>query len=321
MMPHYMYDRHFYKILTVTTRSRLAIVRVNDQQGEWAGTSMRQEPKDRAMLELEHGFRVVDVHTQLQPDHDTTARGPTTTPGQLERELHQAGIVRAVVFPDVNPGEKYVAANNGVARRSVDRPFVAFARINGSRTLETSSTSRLRNVVTRRQSYHTTPADIEQYAYDDRFHGFVLEPAADGIPDDAVLEQLEAVGLPLIVSGGVDAPPASLVEPILQRDFPVIVAHFGGYPLDRTLMHDMIDRLEHLDNCYLDTSVVRYRDVLERALLEHPDRVFFGSGAPACHPDVAIMEILTLDVSEDKLTRAFSKNACRVIDALSPQFE
>ncbi len=272
------------------------------------------------MLELEHGFRVVDVHARLTPEGERGrgANAVDISPGRLERELHQAGIVRAVVFPGVTPGESYVAANNGVARHSVERPFVAFARINGAKRLETGSRSRVRNAVARRRPHHTTPADVEQYAYDDRFHGFVLDPAVDGVPEESVLEALEAVSLPVIVSGGTEATPAALAETILDRDVPVIVAHFGGYPLDRDLMHDMIDRLGPIDDCYLDTSAVRYRDVLERALLEHPDRVLFGSGAPDCHPDVAIMEILTLDVSEDKLRRAFSKNACRVIDALSP---
>jgi predicted TIM-barrel fold metal-dependent hydrolase len=49
--------------------------------------------------------------------------------------------------------------------------------------------------------------------------------------------------------------------------------------------------------------------------------VLFGSGAPSAHPNVGVMEILTLDVSEDKMHRAFSKNAARVIDALAPEGE
>ncbi|GAB3018903.1 amidohydrolase family protein [Natronobiforma cellulositropha] len=269
------------------------------------------------MLELEHGFRVVDVHTQLTPDAVST-RGRTISPDRLEREMHQAGIVKAVVFPGTTPGRSYVAANNGVARLSVERPFVAFARINGADAATTTATGRFRNAVSRRKEWHTTPDDIEQYAYDDRFYGFTLDPIADGFPDEAVLDRLEDVGLPLVVRGGVGAPPPVLAETLLERSLPVIVAHFGGHPLARESMHEMIDLLDSYDECYLDTSAVRYRDVLERALLEHPDRVLFGSGAPACHPNVAVMEILTLDVSEDKLWRAFSKNACRVVGALAP---
>ncbi|THE64870.1 amidohydrolase [Salinadaptatus halalkaliphilus] len=271
------------------------------------------------MLELEHGFRVVDVYARLTPDGETVLdHRPRISPDRLEREMHQAGITRAVVFPPSQTKTSYLGPNNGVARHSVDRPFVAFARINGTHWPDRTPTGRLHNAVTSRKEYHTTPEDIERYAYDDRFHGFVLDPATDNYPDDDVLAMLEDVGLPVIVQGGSDAPPKSLADTLLDRSFPVIVAHFGGHPLDRSRMHEMIDLLATDDDCYIETSFVRYRDVLERAILEHPDRVFFGSGVPACHPNVALMETLTLDVSEDMFWRVFSKNACRVIDALAP---
>jgi predicted TIM-barrel fold metal-dependent hydrolase len=266
------------------------------------------------MLELEHEFRIVDVHARLAPEEQASIGGRAVSPAQLEREMHQAGIVRSVVFPYATTGTDYVAANNGVARLSVDRPFVAFARINGSQTGGSLPTDRLRNAVSRDKQHHTTARDITQYAYDDRFHGFVLDPATNGYPAEPVLEALEDVSLPVIVSGGTDAPPETLAETLLGRSFPVIVAHFGGYPLDRTATESMIDLLDAYDECYLDTSFVRYRNQLERALLEHPDRVLFGSGAPAAHPNVAVMEILTLDVSEDKLWRAFSKNVDRLAE-------
>lgn len=269
------------------------------------------------MLELEHGFRIVDVYTQLPPDEG--AGENAFTPDRLEREMHQAGITKAVVFPRARSETSYVAPNNGVARHSVDRPFVAIARINGTQGPDGGATDRLRNAVSRRKDHHTTPEDIERYAYDDRFHGFVLDPGVDGYPDEDVLAVLDDVGLPVLVRGGADAPPDALARRVLGHSFPVIVTHFGGHPLDRLLMNEMIDLLSEYDDCYVETSFVRYRRELERALLEHPDRVLFGSGTPACHPDVAVMEILTLDVSEDKLWRCFSKNACRVIDALAPK--
>lgn len=274
------------------------------------------------MLELEHGFRIVDVYTQLSTGEGGS--GDAITPDRLEREMHQAGITKAIVFPPAWPETSYVAPNNGVARHSVDRPFVAVARINGT---QGSTTDRLRTAVRQRldatvtsgrTDYHTTPEDIERYAYDDRFHGFVLDPGVDGYPDADVLAVLDDVGLPVLVRGGTTARPEALSRTLLGRSFPVVVAHFGGHPLDRSLMNEMIDLLTEYDDCYLETSFVRYRRELERALLEHPDRVLFGSGTPACHPNVGVMEILTLDVSEDKLWRCFSKNACRVFDALGP---
>jgi predicted TIM-barrel fold metal-dependent hydrolase len=266
------------------------------------------------MLELEHGFRVVDVHAQLNAAAESPVRGRAIDAEGLEREMHQAGIVRAVVFADPQPEASYLRANNAVARRSAERPFVAFARVNGPRNPGDDPASRLRNLAARRRDWHTSPEDIEQYAYDDRFHGFKLHPARDGLPDEATLDAMDDVGLPVLVHGGRGFPPEAAAETLLDRAFPVVLAHFGGYPLDRELMDRAIDRLEVHDDLYLDTSVVRYREQLERAVREHPDRVVFGSGAPAVHPNVAVMEVLTLDAPEDAMRRVFSKNVERVGD-------
>ncbi|MFB6150288.1 MAG: amidohydrolase family protein [Haloarculaceae archaeon] len=269
------------------------------------------------MLELEHGFRVVDVHARLEPATGRRPREGLGDPERLEREMHQAGVVRSVVSPGHRDGS-YLKANNAIARMSVERPFVAVARVNGARDPSSTPAARLRNLTASRADHHTSPADVEQYAYDDRFVGFKLHPARDGLPDEEVLEQLDAVGLPTIVHGGQGFPPAAVEATLLEYDFPVVLAHFGGYPLDHDLMDRSIDLLDSADELYLDTSFVRFRDHLERAVMEHPDRVLFGSGAPAAHPNVAVMEVLTLDVPEDAMRKVFSKNPGRVIEALTP---
>jgi predicted TIM-barrel fold metal-dependent hydrolase len=268
------------------------------------------------MLELEHEFRVVDTHVRLEPDESRRPDSQTGNPETIEREMHQAGVVRSVVFP--GPREAgYLKANNAVARMSVGRSFVAFARINGARDPGAGTGARLRNLTASREEHHTSPQDIEQYAYDDRFAGFKLNPAVDGLPDEEVLEQFADVGLPVLVHGGERFPPAAIGEHLLEYDFPVIVEHFGGYPMRRELMADAIELLDRAEACYLDTSYVRFRDPLERAIMEHPDRVLFGSGAPANHPTVGVMEVLTLDVPEDSMRRVFSKNPSRAIAELS----
>ena len=273
------------------------------------------------MLELNHGFRVVDVHARLDPtdEAEVASRGRETTPEVLERELRQAGVVRAVVAPGERPaGEGYLQANNAVARLSVDRPFLAFARINGPREPGSAVSSRLRNLASSREACHASPDDIEQYAYDDRFVGFKLHPAKDGLPDDEVMDELADVGKPALVHGGREFPPSAIEQHFLQYDLPVIVGHFGAHPLQRDLMHQSIDLLEEHAHCFLETSAVRYREPLERAIMEHPDRVCFGSGAPNVHPNVAVMEILTLDVPEDAMKKVFSNNPTRVIEELAP---
>ena len=272
------------------------------------------------MLELEHGFRAVDVHARLEPEPNAVAtHGREVSPERLERELHQAGVVRAIVSPGPRERERgYLRANNAVARLSVDRPFLALARINGPRDPGGHTAARLRNLTATREDHHLAPAGVEQYAYDNRFHGFYLNPGRDGLPDDETLDRLDDVGLPVFVRGGESFPPRAAAATLLRRSFPVVLASFGGDPLNRELMSASIDLLDDHDRLYLDTSRVRYRDLLERALLEHPDRVLFGSGAPEIHPNVAVMELLTLDVSEDLMRRALSKNPARVFEGLAP---
>ncbi|MFB6108626.1 MAG: amidohydrolase family protein [Haloplanus sp.] len=266
------------------------------------------------MLELEHRFQILDVHARLDPDGEP----PGAVPDRLEREMHQAGVVRAVVSPPPRDGG-YLRANNAVARLCVDRPFVAFARVSGPRDPRGTPVARLRNLTASREDYHTSPDDVEQYAYDERFHGFVLDPARDGLPDDETLSRLADVSLPVYVYAGADFSPDAVGETLLRRDLPVVLGSFGGYPLDRDLMTDALDLLSAHDDLFVDTSHVRFRDCLERALREHPDRVLFGSGTPDVHPDVAVMELLTLDVPEDAMRRAFTHNPARVVSALSPQ--
>jgi hypothetical protein len=269
------------------------------------------------MLELEHGFRVVDVNARLDPNaEEVAALGRDVSPERLEREMHQSGVVRAVVSPGSRSGEGYLQANNAVARLSVDRPFLAVARLSGPRDPGAGASSRLRNLTASRQPHHTDPEDVEQYAYDDRFHGFVLAPGRDGLPDDETLAMLEEVGLPVLVHAGESFTPSQARETLLDYSFPVVLTSFGGFPLNRELMTAAIDLLETRDQLYLDTSFVCYRGLLERGLLEHPDRIVFGTGAPDVHPNVGVMEILTLDVSEDALRRVFSKNPARVVPAL-----
>jgi len=272
------------------------------------------------MLELEHGFRVVDCHARLHAGPGRPVRGRTIDGEDLEREMHQAGVVRAVVFPGPQKGEQgYLRANNAVARQAVERPFIAFARIDGPRDPGDGATSALRNFTSSRTDWQTSAEDIEQYAYDDRFHGFKLDPSQDGLPDADVLDVLDDVGLPVLVHGGREFTPTELESALLDREFPVVLAHFGGHPLDRDLMGDAIDLLDRHEDLYLDTAAVRYRELLERAIREHPDRVLFGSGTPATHPNVAVMEMLTLDVTEDAMTKVFGRNPSRVIPGLDSE--
>jgi predicted TIM-barrel fold metal-dependent hydrolase len=262
------------------------------------------------MLELEHGFRVVDVGATLVAERGAS-RGRAVAPDRLERELRQAGVVRAVVTPPSDPGGgDYLAANNAVARRSVDRPFLPFARLSWPR--EPSNPPGERS----RPGNHPDPDSVAQYGYDDRFHGFALDPIRDGLPAPTTLDALGDVGLPVLVTAGRRLPP-SRVAGLCGRGFPVVLGGIGGDPSTRELFATAVDLLERHDDLYLDTGTVRSRALLERALREHPDRVLFASRAGEAHPNVAVMTLLTCSVPEDTMRRAFDANPSRVVPALA----
>jgi len=123
-----------------------------------------------------------------------------------------------------------------------------------------------------------------------------------------VLTRLEAADLPLIVHAGRQFPPEAVERELLDYDMPIVLASFGGYPLDTDLMNETLDLLAEYDRLYVDTSAVRYPGGARTRRLGAPDRVLFGSGAPDdVHPNVGVMEVLTLDVSEDLMRRVFTK--------------
>jgi len=268
------------------------------------------------MLGLEHEFRVVDLAVGLDAgEHADGDYGPETA----ERESHQAGIARSVVVPPVGADgpEGYLAANNAVARGCVERPFVPFARIDGARDPADRPGARLRNLAASREPHHTTPADVEQYAHGDRFEGFVLDPVVDGLPDAAVLDALGDVERPLVVRCGERFPPSAVERHLLGRSLPVVLVHDGATPLSREVARAAVDALARHDRLYLVSSCLRRRAVLEHVLREHPDRVVFGSGAPAVHPNVSVMEVLTLDVPADAMRRVFERTPTRLVPALA----
>lgn len=273
------------------------------------------------MLHPEHSFRVVDVHTRLDPDGVAYGLARYGDPDELEREMLQAGVVKSIVFPATDPetDDAYLAANNAVARLSVDRPFVSFARVTGSQDPDQRVTARLRSLAGGDDRTHTTPTDVQQFHMDDRFVGVVLHPSVDGVPREAVLEALAAAGMPVLVHAGPDFPPAAVEEHLLGRGFDVIIGNLRGHAGEVPLAREAIGLLADHDRCFLETGLIRNRAAIERALLEHPDRVCFGSGAPTVHPNVGLMEVLTVDVSEDIRRRVFSTNATSVVPALGPE--
>ena len=265
------------------------------------------------MLEREHDLRVFDLDAALAPDAGD--RRPTPAE-RLERECRQTGVVRAAVAPPPGDPTEYLRANNAVARLAVSRPFLAVARLAGPRDPSETAAATVRNLTASRAAHHPGPEEIESIAYDDRFHAVRLAPARDGLPDAATLDRLAETGLPALVRAGRGFSPTAAVNTFAARGVPTVLLSFGGYPLDRDLAAEAVDLLADHDDLWLGTAHVPYRDLVERAIHEHPDRITFGSGAPDPHPNVGVMALLTLDAPENLLRRVVTDNPARVVAAL-----
>jgi hypothetical protein len=100
-----------------------------------------------------------------------------------------------------------------------------------------------------------------------------------------------------------------LTEQVMSRySFPVLLAHFGGYPLDRERYARAIALLDEFPQLYLVTSAVWFGAYLEQTLTRDPSRVLFGSDFPAVDPRAARGTIEHLDVPEGAKTLALSEN-------------
>ena len=90
--------------------------------------------------------------------------------------------------------------------------------------------------------------------------------------------------------------------------FPVLLSHFGGYPLDRSRYKACIDWLDRYPNLYLITSAVFFPQYIERAIGAHPDRILLGSDFPAVDPSVARAVLVQLDVPDEFKVLVGSEN-------------
>lgn len=100
-----------------------------------------------------------------------------------------------------------------------------------------------------------------------------------------------------------------LEENVLRHyTFPVLLSHFGGYPLDRKRYSLSIDVLDRFPQLYLVTSCVWFAHYLEKAIKQAPHQVLFGSDSPTINPSAARASVLQLAVPEESKTLVLSEN-------------
>jgi SAM-dependent methyltransferase len=139
--------------------------------------------------------------------------------------------------------------------------------------------------------------------------GLKVKLNASEVPGPEVLQWAERRQVLTMWHVGSTADLEWLQAHVLRRySFPVLLSHFGGYPLDRHRYQACIALLDRCPQLYLITSTVFFTNYLEEAIRRHPHRVLLGSDFPGIDPGVSRAAILALEVPETSKALVVSEN-------------
>jgi predicted TIM-barrel fold metal-dependent hydrolase len=224
----------------------------------------------------------------------------------LLKVTNESGLEKSIVFAHWHKG--YKKANEEVysdfVQKYPDR-FVMYIRFR-------PVPKRKRRILKKEE--YDSEEDLKEYLERFKPKGFKVHLMMDGVPTDEMFRIIEDSGLPLLIHGGTSAP-TSMIEKkiILKYNIPLIIAHCGGFPLDINLYKQTIDLVKKYPNVYTDTAFVHIRYILKDLITSCPDKVFFGSDFPAQHPMAGIMNIKTLDISDDLKINVLGKNISELL--------
>jgi SAM-dependent methyltransferase len=140
-------------------------------------------------------------------------------------------------------------------------------------------------------------------------YGLTVDMQAPERPSPAILDWVEKRQVLTLWHAASSADLAWLEANVLARySFPVLLSHFGGYPLDGSRYQACIEWLARYANMYLVTSLVFFSKYLETTIRRHPDRILLGSGFPAVAPSVARAAVLQLDLPGEFKVLVASEN-------------
>jgi SAM-dependent methyltransferase/predicted TIM-barrel fold metal-dependent hydrolase len=221
---------------------------------------------------------------------------PDVDAAQLARVLEQHAIGRALVMP------------YGAARRRDG--FDQIHELARQRPGQVYPLLRLRPLPDPQDAEHQFQVDqLELLWQMGRMYGLKFHMASDERPAPGVLEWLEQRQALSLWHVAVRPDLDWLNENVLARyTFPVLLSHFGGYPLDRERYARAIALLDRFDQLYLVSSAVWFRAYLEEAIRRHPHRILFGSDFPAVDPSAARATVERLAVSETAKALVLSEN-------------
>lgn len=263
---------------------------------------------------------LVDVHVHLGPsDSDPRDGGelyyPHLAGEEYLRLMDQAGVEWACAFApqrdhyrEANDALRAWAATTGGRVR-------AFARLGGPRVPVTLPQLWMVRRALRARVVHRLrprPRDVDTL---DGFAGVKLLPHLDGLPDDALLDEIDRRRLPVLVHGGVHVPPRWIERHLVRRlRGPVIIAHLGSFPCDGGLVRQAVELAQRHPHVVLDTSGVWISEFLRHAAARVPEKLLFGSDAPLASPAAAWAQVAASIRDDDLLRRIGGETARRLFD-------
>jgi predicted TIM-barrel fold metal-dependent hydrolase len=212
----------------------------------------------------------------------------------------EAGIDRTVVFPVTYRATDYGSANREIAEAVRQHPqeLIGFARtVVGPIGLR----------------------DVQDAAETLGLKGLKLHHGLDGFdlkgPDVIEVVRLAGeLGLPVIFhSIGVVRELANIARACPSTN--IVFGHMGGL-WDWRATRACIELAEELPNVWLETSSLLVSFVLAEAGKRVPERVLFGTDAPALHPQVELTKILVADIDESARRRILGENAAELLALL-----
>jgi hypothetical protein len=241
---------------------------------------------------------IIDFHAHMGkgPDGSTDLLQSHITAEEVVLPARDAGVDRTCLFPVTY--DDYADANREIADAAAKYPndIIPFARLNPK--LE-SSIPQFRTAV-------------EKYG----FKGLKLHHGCDSFPLSLprvaeILDMAGEYGTPVIFHsiGAVDELTA-LAD--AHPRTPIVFAHMGGL-WNWQDMRKCIESARTRPNVYLGTEACLVMRCIREALDAVPDKVLFGSDAPAMHPAAELAKITLLDAPDSAKSKALGGNASRLL--------
>ena len=217
-------------------------------------------------------------------------------PERIVKMAREAGVDKTIVFPVNYPEYSGAMREVHAAVQQFPSELIGYARVNPEND-------------NARRVFSTA---IEEYG----FKGLKLHPGNDkwkvnSNETRALMEMARDYGIPVLFD------PVVQLDDIfgLIREYPTlnfIIAHMGGF-YDWKTIERCIALVEELDNVYLDTPFAMVHVMLRRAAERIPDRLLFGTDAPAIHPAVELAKIRSLGLPKEVEDKILGRNISRLL--------